>query len=276
MTNSINEIEGNDVLLIIGSNATEAHPIIGNKMKQAAARGAKLIVVDPRRTELAEHAHLWLQLKPGTDNALINGCCTSSSATAGTPRSTSRSAARASTISGRRSRTTRRSALREITGVPADLHPSRRPSSTRRPPKAGIFYTLGITEHTVGTDNVHEPRQPRHGHRPHRRRSTPASTPCAARTTCRAPATWARCPTRSPATQRQRRGRPGAVLRGLRRRPCRRRWACASPRCSTWPCTASSRPCTSWARTRCSPTPTPTTCARRSRASTSSSCRTSS
>ena len=73
MTNSIGEIDDNDVLFIIGSNATEAHPIIGNKMKQAALRGAKLIVVDPRRTELAEHAHLWLRLKPGTDNALVNG-----------------------------------------------------------------------------------------------------------------------------------------------------------------------------------------------------------
>ena len=73
MTNSIGDIVGNDVLFIIGSNATEAHPIIGNKMKQAHLRGAKLIVVDPRRTELAEHAHLWLRLKPGTDNALVNG-----------------------------------------------------------------------------------------------------------------------------------------------------------------------------------------------------------
>ena len=55
MTNSIGEIEFNDVLFIIGSNATEAHPIIGNKMKQRRdLRGAKLIVVDPRRTELAE------------------------------------------------------------------------------------------------------------------------------------------------------------------------------------------------------------------------------
>jgi len=48
MTNSISEVEGNDVLFIIGSNATEAHPIIGNKMKRAARNGKKLIVIDPR------------------------------------------------------------------------------------------------------------------------------------------------------------------------------------------------------------------------------------
>ena len=73
MTNSIGEIEHNDVLFVIGSNATEAHPIIGNKMKRAARLGAALIVADPRRTELAAKARLWLRLLPGTDNALING-----------------------------------------------------------------------------------------------------------------------------------------------------------------------------------------------------------
>ena len=66
MTNSIGEIEFNDVLFIIGSNAPEAHPIIGNKMKRAVTmNGAKLIVVDPRRTELADYAHLWLRLRAG-------------------------------------------------------------------------------------------------------------------------------------------------------------------------------------------------------------------
>ena len=64
-TNSIREIEFDDVLFIIGSNAPEAHPIIGNKMKRATLHGAKLIVVDPRRTELAEYAHLWLRLEAG-------------------------------------------------------------------------------------------------------------------------------------------------------------------------------------------------------------------
>lgn len=73
MTNAISEVEGNEVLFIIGSNATEAHPIIGNKMKKAAKNGSKLIVIDPRRTELAEMATLWLPVNSGTDAALING-----------------------------------------------------------------------------------------------------------------------------------------------------------------------------------------------------------
>ena len=79
MTNTIGEIRANDVLFIIGSNTTEAHPVIGNEMKKAALRGAKLIVVDPRRIELVQYADLWLRLRPGTDNALFNGLCASSS-----------------------------------------------------------------------------------------------------------------------------------------------------------------------------------------------------
>ena len=73
MTNSINEILNADLLFLIGTNATTAHPIIGYKMKQAKRAGAKLIVVDPRRTELAEEADYWLQLNPGTDIPLLNG-----------------------------------------------------------------------------------------------------------------------------------------------------------------------------------------------------------
>ena len=58
MTNSVNEILDAELLFVIGSNTTEAHPIIGNKMKQAVRNGTKLIVVDPRTTELAAMADL--------------------------------------------------------------------------------------------------------------------------------------------------------------------------------------------------------------------------
>ena len=73
MTNSIEEILDAELLLLIGTNTTEAHPIVGYKMKQAKLKGAKLVVVDPRRIELAEIADYWLQLKPGTDIPLLNG-----------------------------------------------------------------------------------------------------------------------------------------------------------------------------------------------------------
>jgi len=57
MTNSIAEIEDADCLFVIGSNTTEAHPVLALRMKKAMRRGAKLIVADPRRTWLAQHAN---------------------------------------------------------------------------------------------------------------------------------------------------------------------------------------------------------------------------
>ncbi len=153
MTNSISEIVGNEVLFIIGSNATEAHPIIGNKMKQAHLRGAKLIVVDPRRTEIAEHAHLWLQLKPGTDNALVNGILHTIISNGWQDQAyiDERTEGFDSLWETVKDYPAERAA--EITGVPAEtiVAASELYATTR---KAGIFYTLGITEHTVGTANV--------------------------------------------------------------------------------------------------------------------------
>jgi formate dehydrogenase alpha subunit len=153
MTNSINEIEGDDVLLIIGSNATEAHPIIGNKMKRAAVRGAKLIVIDPRRTELAEYAHLWLQLKPGTDNALTNALLhvIISNGWHAKEYVEERCEGFDDLWETVKDYTPERSA--QITGVPADLI-CQAAELYAKTPKAGLFYTLGITEHTVGTANV--------------------------------------------------------------------------------------------------------------------------
>ncbi|KPU43579.1 formate dehydrogenase H [Oxobacter pfennigii] len=72
MTNSINEILNTDLMFIIGSNTTENHPVIANKMRQAKKNGAKLIVADPRRIDLAKIADIHLQLKPGTNIALLN------------------------------------------------------------------------------------------------------------------------------------------------------------------------------------------------------------
>ena len=73
MTNSIDEVKQNDVIFVIGSNTTETHPIIGNFMRQAVKTGAKLIVAEPRKIELAQEADIFVQILPGTNVALING-----------------------------------------------------------------------------------------------------------------------------------------------------------------------------------------------------------
>jgi formate dehydrogenase major subunit/formate dehydrogenase alpha subunit len=72
MTNSIDEIRDSELMFVIGSNTTEAHPIIAMEMKRARQRGAKLIVADPRKIWLADMADLHLQLKPGTDVWLLS------------------------------------------------------------------------------------------------------------------------------------------------------------------------------------------------------------
>lgn len=71
-TNSFNDIEQAQTILVAGSNATENHPIVGARIKQAALRGTNLIVIDPRKIELAKYAECHLQLRPGTNVLLFN------------------------------------------------------------------------------------------------------------------------------------------------------------------------------------------------------------
>jgi formate dehydrogenase major subunit/formate dehydrogenase alpha subunit len=73
MTNSISCFDQTELILVIGSNTTEQHPLIGTRILNAAQRGAKLIVADNRRIRLARHADLHLRHKNGSDVALING-----------------------------------------------------------------------------------------------------------------------------------------------------------------------------------------------------------
>lgn len=73
MTNSIADIDLADLILVIGADVTENHAMIGARMLRAQARGAKLIVIDPRKTRLARLADIHLQLRLGSNIALLNG-----------------------------------------------------------------------------------------------------------------------------------------------------------------------------------------------------------
>ncbi|MGA2059166.1 MAG: formate dehydrogenase subunit alpha [Thermoguttaceae bacterium] len=73
-TNSLDEIQETEVLLLVGCNPTEAHPVIGMRIKRAIfEKGVRTIVADPRKIELARLADYWLPLRPGTNVALLNG-----------------------------------------------------------------------------------------------------------------------------------------------------------------------------------------------------------
>ena len=77
MTNSIDEIRDTELMFVIGSNTSEAHPIIAMEMKRARQNGARLIVADPRKIWMAEQADLHLQLRPGNRRlaSVSHGLC---------------------------------------------------------------------------------------------------------------------------------------------------------------------------------------------------------
>lgn len=153
MTNSIREIEDNDLLFVIGSNTTESHPIIGLWMKKAFRKGAKLIIADPRRINLVKFAHLWLRQRPGTDVALLNGIAhvilkEGLEDKEFIERWTEEFEEWRKTIEEYNPES-----VEKITGVPKeDIIKAALLYGNSK--KAGIYYTMGITQHFHGTDNV--------------------------------------------------------------------------------------------------------------------------
>jgi formate dehydrogenase alpha subunit len=69
MTNSIGEIDNAGVIFVIGANPTEAHPVIGYRLKMAAKNGATLIVADPRQIELVDYADVFFKAAPGNERS---------------------------------------------------------------------------------------------------------------------------------------------------------------------------------------------------------------
>jgi formate dehydrogenase major subunit len=153
MTNSFGEFDKAKGFLVIGSNMTEAHPVAATFLKNAVLNGAKLIVIDPRRHRLCDFADLHLPLKVGSDIALLNAimhvlikedlydhefvesCCTGFDELK-------------SVVMQYRPET-----ASEICGISSDTirHTARLLASVK---PVMACYTLGITEHTCGKNNV--------------------------------------------------------------------------------------------------------------------------
>ena len=154
MTNSIDEIEGSDVFLITGSNTTENHPVLSLHIKKALRRGtARLILADPRRIPLAPFAHLHLQQACGTDVALFNGFM--HVIIAENLHDKAFIAERTEGFEALKNTVEKYTPafVEQVTGVPqADLVAAARLYATAG--KASIFFAMGITQHTNGTDNV--------------------------------------------------------------------------------------------------------------------------
>jgi formate dehydrogenase alpha subunit len=155
MTNSIQDIaEESQCIFIIGSNTTEQHPVIGTKIRRAKRqRGAKLIVADPRRIDIADYADLHLRHQPGTDIALLNGLM----------HIIIREGWHDETFIAERTEDFEElkalvekytpTVTSEITGVPVeDLEKAAGMMAENRP--GSLLYAMGITQHTVGVPNV--------------------------------------------------------------------------------------------------------------------------
>jgi len=153
MTNSISEIGDARCILAIGTNTTEAHPIIGMEVKKAVRKGGKLIVANPREIELVSHAELWLKHHPGTDVALVMGMCRV--IVAERLFNSSFIAERCENFDAFKEslRGFDLSFVEQVTGVPKEkVAEAARIYATNNP--ATILYAMGITQHSHGTDNV--------------------------------------------------------------------------------------------------------------------------
>jgi formate dehydrogenase alpha subunit len=155
-SNSYQDYEEAGCLLVVGADASANHPVIAIRLRKAVSRGARLIVINPKRIELCDQADLWLQERPGTDVALFNAMA---------KLILDEGIARLDFI---RSRTEGFEAwvaslapytleyAEEITGVPRD-EIAQAARWYARPAFSGscLIWGMGITQHTNGTANAH-------------------------------------------------------------------------------------------------------------------------
>ena len=153
MTNSIDEIRDARVIMVIGSNTTEQHPMIGMHMLEAKDRGATIIVADPRRTQIAKFSHLHLRHKSGTDVALLNAMMNVIITEGLVDVSFIRQRTENFDDFEKRVLTYTPEVAERITSVPADdIRKAARLYASEK--RSMLFYSMGITQHITGVDNV--------------------------------------------------------------------------------------------------------------------------
>jgi len=153
MTNSINEISKADSIFAIGTNTTDAHPVIALQINKAIGRGAKLIVANPRKIDLVKKAHIWLRHRPGTDVALLMGMMRVIVDEGLQDSSFIEKRCENFNVFKESLKAFDLDYVERITGVPANLvtEAARIYATTD---SATILYAMGITQHSHGTDNV--------------------------------------------------------------------------------------------------------------------------
>jgi len=155
MTNSMDDIaQQASLIFVIGSNTTEQHPVFGTMIRQAVLkRKARLIVADPRRIDLTEFATLHLQIKSGTDIALLNGLMHIIINNGWEDRSFIENRTEGFDDLKANLQSYTPEVVEEITGIPIDkLNEAARMLGTIKP--GAVIWAMGITQHIVGVQNV--------------------------------------------------------------------------------------------------------------------------
>ena len=155
MTNSMDDIASNaNLIFVTGSNTTEQHPVFGTMLRQAILRrGATLIVADPRRIDLTEFAALHLRMKPGTDNAMLNGLMHIILQNGWEDRSFIDHRTEGFGDFAANIQKCNPEITSEKTGIPVEkLHQAAQMLGTIKP--GAVLWAMGITQHTVGVQNV--------------------------------------------------------------------------------------------------------------------------
>jgi len=154
MTNSIEEIEDAACILAIGTNTTVSHPVIGLRVKKAAQNGARVIVANPRDIDLCRFADLWLRLRPGTDVALLMGMMRVIVDEGLLDSSFIEQRCQDFDVFKESLSDFGHEFVEHITGVPSKkIAEAARLYATKKPATI-LLYSMGITQHSHGTDNV--------------------------------------------------------------------------------------------------------------------------
>jgi formate dehydrogenase alpha subunit len=154
MTNSIQEMLDTDCFLVIGSNTTENHPVVAKYIRNAVLDyNAKLIVADPRKIDLVRDASIWLRQRGGTDVALMNGLM--NVIIEKNLYDNEFIAERTENFEELKKTVEKYSPehVEQITGIPAEKLRDAAQLFAEAD-KASIIFSMGITQHTTGTDNV--------------------------------------------------------------------------------------------------------------------------
>lgn len=156
MTNDIPSIKHSDVIFIIGSDTTSAHPIIASHIKQAIRHhGARLVVADPKRIDMADHAELYLAHRPGTDVMLLNGIMQQIIKNGWYDQNyiEERVDGFDTLLQEVMSPAYAIDKVELVTGVSRDdIFAMARMIGTAK--RTAVYYSMGITQHTTGHDNV--------------------------------------------------------------------------------------------------------------------------